>query len=203
MGYDISLKDPVTKEEIELPVKHLMIGNTYAADYDPNIGRFTPKPTSEAHLGITYNYSNYYYDAVERDVWFYGNLEDDDDREKEQPRNLGIRGIYGKSGAESIPMLNDMIQRITDKYQKDGEWISTERTKMIYRDTFGKAYAPEVVLCNSDYDLSTMKKEEYTVKVSEAPNDDYWEATAGNAIKPLHYLIAMAQLRPDGIWDGD
>ena len=201
MGYDISLKDPVTKEEIELPVKHLMIGNTYAADYDPNIGRFTPKPTSEAHLGITYNYSNYYYDAVERDVRFYGNLEDDDEREKEQPRNLGIRGIYGKSGAESIPMLQDMIRRITEKYQEDGEWIITERTKTRYIDAdTGEEInlLKDVIEGKRDY-----RKEEYTVKVSEAPNDDYWEATAGNAIKPLHYLIAMAQLRPDGIWDGD
>lgn len=201
MGYDISLKDPVTKEEIELPVKHLMTGSTYAADYDPNTGRFAPKPTSEAHLGITYNYSNYYYDAVERDVRFYGNLEDDDEREKEQPRNLGIRGIYGKSGAESIPMLQDMIRRITEKYQKDGEWIITERTKTRYidADTGGEIdLFKDVIEGKRDY-----RKEEYTVQISEAPNTDYWEATAGNAIKPLHYLIAMAQLRPDGIWEGD
>lgn len=201
MGYDISLKEPVTKEEIELPVKHLMIGNTYAADYDPNTGRFTPKPTSEAHLGITYNYSNYYYDAAERDIRFYGNLEDDDEREKEQPRNLGIRGIYGKTGAESIPMLQDMIRRITEKYQKDGEWIITERTKIRYLDAVTDEEIDlfkDIIDGKRDY-----RKEEYTVQISEAPNDNYWEATAGNAIKPLHYLVAMAQLRPDGIWDGD
>ncbi len=201
MGYDISLKDPVTKEEIELPVKHLMIGNTYAADYDPNTGRFTPKPTSEAHLGITYNYSNYYYDAAERDIRFYGNLEDDDEREKEQPRNLGIRGIYRKTGAESIPMLQDMIRRITEKYQKDGEWIITERTKIRYLDA---VTGEEIDLFKDIIDgKRDYRKEEYTVQISEAPNDNYWEATAGNAIKPLHYLVAMAQLRPDGIWDGD
>ena len=28
-------------------------------------------------------------------------------------------------------------------------------------------------------------------------------SSAANAIKPLYQLIAMAQLRPDGVWDGD
>lgn len=32
---------------------------------------------------------------------------------------------------------------------------------------------------------------------------DYWEPTEGNAKRPLCQLLAMAQLRPDGIWDGD
>lgn len=31
----------------------------------------------------------------------------------------------------------------------------------------------------------------------------YWLPTRENAIKPLHQLLAMAQLRPDGVWDGD
>lgn len=33
--------------------------------------------------------------------------------------------------------------------------------------------------------------------------DDYWEATEGNAKRPLLQLAAMARMRPDGIWDGD
>lgn len=33
--------------------------------------------------------------------------------------------------------------------------------------------------------------------------DDYWEPTEGNAKRPLCQLLAMAQMRPDGIWDGD
>ena len=32
---------------------------------------------------------------------------------------------------------------------------------------------------------------------------DYWKATDGNAKRPLCQLLAMAQMRPDGIWDGD
>ena len=34
-------------------------------------------------------------------------------------------------------------------------------------------------------------------------NPDYWESTEGNVKKALLQLIAMAQLRPDGVWDGD
>ena len=32
---------------------------------------------------------------------------------------------------------------------------------------------------------------------------DYWDAAPGNALKPLHQLIALARLRPDGVWNGD
>lgn len=34
-------------------------------------------------------------------------------------------------------------------------------------------------------------------------DDDYWTATEGNAKKPLLQLLAMAKMRPDGIWNGD
>jgi len=34
-------------------------------------------------------------------------------------------------------------------------------------------------------------------------SSDYWKPTEGNAKKPLYSLLAFAQLRPDGIWDGD
>jgi len=33
--------------------------------------------------------------------------------------------------------------------------------------------------------------------------EDYWEPTEGNAKKALYGLLAFAQLRPDGIWEGD
>lgn len=34
-------------------------------------------------------------------------------------------------------------------------------------------------------------------------DSDYWKPTEGNAKRALVQLIAMAKLRPDGIWDGD
>lgn len=34
MSFDISLKDRVTGDVLELPIKHIMIGGTYRADYE-------------------------------------------------------------------------------------------------------------------------------------------------------------------------
>lgn len=34
-------------------------------------------------------------------------------------------------------------------------------------------------------------------------SSDYWEPTEGNAKKALAGLLAFAQMRPDGIWEGD
>lgn len=133
MSYDITLNDPVTDKTIELDSPHQMAGGTYALG-----------GTTKAWLNITYNYANYYYDATEGDNDFYRDGE-----------NKGIRGLYGKSGAESIPMLKRMIQKITDMYP----------------------------------DLQT--------------NDDYWAGCPCNAIKPLYQLLAIAQMRPDGVWDSD
>ena len=40
-------------------------------------------------------------------------------------------------------------------------------------------------------------------KLSDDVSDDYWKSTDGNAKKSLAGLLAFAQMRPDGIWDGD
>lgn len=40
-------------------------------------------------------------------------------------------------------------------------------------------------------------------KLGDEVDPDYWKATEGNAKKALHGLLALAQLRPDGIWQGD
>lgn len=34
-------------------------------------------------------------------------------------------------------------------------------------------------------------------------SDDYWQPTEGNAKQALCGLLALAQLRPDGVWEGD
>ena len=63
--------------------------------------------------------------------------------------NGGIRRLYGKSAAESIPILHDAINQLGD-----------------------------------------------------AVDDDYWKATEGNVKRALHGMLAFAQMRPDGVWDG-
>ena len=39
--------------------------------------------------------------------------------------------------------------------------------------------------------------------LGDDPDPDYWKATEGNAKRTLFQLLAMAKMRPDGIWDGD
>lgn len=120
MSYDISLKDPVTQETIELSNPHLMCGGTYVLG-----------GTTELWLNVTYNYGRIF-------------------RRPEVLGEEGIRTIYGMTGAESIPVLQKAIANLGD-------------------DT----------------------------------DPDYWKPTDGNAKRPLCQLLAMAQMRPDGIWDGD
>lgn len=91
-------------------------------------GTYALGGTTELWLNVTYNYGKHYRCMGER----------------------GIREIYGKTGAESIPMLKAAALRLGN-------------------------------------DVS----------------DDYWEATEGNAKRALLQLLAMARIRPDGVWDGD
>ena len=191
MSYDIYLRDPVTKRVIELDEPHFMRGGTYA------IGG-----TKELWMNITYNYGHYYYEATENDPRF---AHDEvsayyaDGTQGPIRTEYGIRGIYGKTGADSIPMIQDMISRIEEKYKKDGEWIDTEREKQRCLDLQGN----EIDLWDAIAKKIPHKTETYTVVVNEGHNNDYWEATAANAISPLYKLISMAKMRPDGVWDGD
>lgn len=198
MSYDIQLVDRDTFKTIQLPIKHVMIGGTYAADYDKVTGTFTPKPISEAHLNITYNYSRYYYEATEDDPRF--TTVDDD---KVIMVRCGIRAIYGKTGGESIEMLEDMIRRIKDKYYKNGDWITTERevTKFISNNSGKELDFWDII--EDKYLEGTYHKENSIEYVYEGDDSDYWRATAINALRPLYQLLEMAKLRPDGIWDGD
>lgn len=196
MSYDIELKDPVTMETIELDDAHFVRGGTY------QIGG-----SKQLWLNVTYNYAHYYYEATEGDPRF---AHDEvscvyaDGREGPVKTEYGIRGIYGKTGAESIPMLDDMIQRITDKYKKNGRWISTKRTVMKYYGEDGMEIPEGLVIEEIFHPTGkSYYKREEEVEVNEGPNSNYWQDTAANAIKPLKQLIAFARMRPDGVWDGD
>ena len=135
MSYDISLRDPVTKETIRFENPHFMRGGTYAM-----------YGTTEAWLNVTYNYASWYYRAE-----VFG--------------KDGIRAIYGLAGAESIPVLRKAIAGMESLNE---DLFEDERQECLAHDVSG-----------------------------------YWLPTKENAIKPLYQLLAMAQMRPDGVWDGD
>ena len=84
MSYCIELLDPVTKEVLHTDNPHDMQGSTYPIN-----------GTTELSLGVTYNYARWYYHAGV----FAATKEESE----------GIRTIYGKSGAESIPILRSAI----------------------------------------------------------------------------------------------
>jgi len=93
-------------------------------------GTYALGGTSDASLNITYNYAKHFYRVINEDQ--------------------GVRFIYGKSGADSIPILENAISALGDEV-----------------------------------------------------DDDYWKPTEGNAKRSLTQLLALAKMRPDGIWYGD
>lgn len=67
-------------------------------------GNYVMGGTTELHLNVTYNYSRHYYRVMGEE---------------------GLRSIYGKSGAEAIPILLDAISKLSDEVDPD-YWMSTE-----------------------------------------------------------------------------
>ena len=92
-------------------------------------GTYQVGGTAYLHLNVTWNFGVHY---------------------RKHFGENGIRTLYGMTGAESIPLLKDVITKLGD-----------------------------------DVD------------------PDYWKATEGNAKQALCGLLAFAQMRPDGVWNGD
>ena len=40
-------------------------------------------------------------------------------------------------------------------------------------------------------------------RLADDATGNYWDDTEGNAKRALLQLVALARLRPDGVWDGD
>lgn len=213
MSYDLYLRDRVTKECLQVP-GHLMYGGNIKCDYRD--GELVPAATTEAYLNITYNYSRYYYGAfpgLEEDGEQYGK---DAERFGVRDKDGGIRALNGLSGAQAVPLLEEMARRIEQKYKDLDGWIDTEREKVWYasRKNPKDTKDPNEMFIEflhlkrdglSDEQAGAhidarWEKKTRTVLVSEGSTGDYWEPTAANAMRPLYQLIALSQLRPDGVW---
>lgn len=93
-------------------------------------GTYRAGGDTELSLNITYNYATTFYRVMDPD--------------------LGIREIYNKSGADSIPRLKAAAAKLTDEV-----------------------------------------------------DSDYWAPAEGNVKRALLQLVALAKMRPDGVWIGD
>lgn len=193
MSYSIYMVDKDTGEDLCLKTARFMVNAAMPVHIDPATGKFVEDAQEDASAIITYNYAKYFYEAGEGDDRFLkewrGNI-----------KNVGIRVIYGLSGAESLPMLSDMVKRIEARYKVNGEWKTAERTRPRYYDEKGKEYTNPISCIIRDIDVKEVR-EPYTV--SEGDTSDYWEITAANAITALKNLMHIAVELPDGIWKGD
>ncbi len=88
MSYDIYLCDHVTHKPLKADSAHFIAGGMRAMG-----------GTKELWLNVTYNYGHFYYRP---EVFGEG----------------GIRSIYGKTGAESIPMLEKAISALGDDVER-------------------------------------------------------------------------------------
>lgn len=197
MSYDIELIDRKTKEVVMLENPFYVRGGNVRAEIDPVTNKLVQAKEIEAHINITYNYSHYFYEATEGDERFA--VKDSDTGEV----SYGIRGIYGKTPFESVSMLNDMIKRISEKYQdENGQWYVTERTRQHYWDESGNEIK-DPIRAILNHEPHTVTEETYLV--SEGDTSDYWESTAANAIESLMNMFAIAVdcLLYDCEWSGD
>lgn len=68
-------------------------------------------------------------------------------------------------------------------------------------DVFGKGGIRSIYGMTGAESIPILKKANEVLADDIDP--DYWKATEGNVKKSLCQLLSMAQMRPDGIWDGD
>ena len=81
--------------------QYVRTGNLWAVT-EPVTGKLAPAEQTEADIDITYNYSRYYYEATDGDIWF---AHEDvsayhaDETQGPAETEYGIRGLYGSTSA--------------------------------------------------------------------------------------------------------
>lgn len=91
-------------------------------------------------------------------------------------------GTYAVGGTKRLEL------NITYNYSKHFKGLGKEGIRSIY----GKTATESIPML-----LSAAHKLKSDV------SEEYWESTEGNAKWALMQLVSIAELRPDGIWDGD
>ena len=114
-------------------------------------------------------------------------------------------GTYAMSGTTEA-WLN-ITWNYADWYYKPGVFAHTKKSSEGIRTIYGMTGAESIpilkkaisALESMTEDISEKERREYEEKGATG----YWMPTRANAIRPLYQLLALAQMRPDGVWRGD
>lgn len=114
-------------------------------------------------------------------------------------------GTYRIGGTDEA-WLN-VTYNYADWYYMDGVFPPFDGENRGIRTIYGMSGAESIpVLKYAINTLETCNKEisdEELREYEEQGVTGYWIPTRENAIRPLYKLLAFAQMRPDGVWDGD
>ena len=114
-------------------------------------------------------------------------------------------GMYAMGGTRE--MWLSVTYNYAYWYYKPGAFAATEQESKGIRTIYGMSGAQSIpVLKKAIKALESMSEDignEERRGCEEQGATGYWMPTRQNAIKPLYQLLAFAQMRPDGIWEGD
>lgn len=112
-----------------------------------------------------------------------------------------IQGGTYTIGGTSEAWLN-ITYNYSKWYYRRGIFARTKKDSEGIRTIYGLSGAESIPIL----DRAIKKLESIPWKVPKSmleKDNGYWTPTKENAIKPLYQLKTMAEMCPDGIWDGD
>lgn len=114
-------------------------------------------------------------------------------------------GTYAMSGTTEA-WLN-ITYNYADWYYRPGVFARTKKASKGIRTIYGMTGAQSIpILQRAIAKLESLNEnisDKERRECEEQGATGYWMPTRENAIRPLHQLLALAQMRPDGIWEGD
>lgn len=114
-------------------------------------------------------------------------------------------GTYAVGGTKEL-WLN-ITYNYAGWYYRPGVFGPTREESKGIRTIYGMSGAESIpVLQKAIAALQAMTEDisdEERRQCEEQGATGYWMPTRDNAIRPLFQLLAMAKIRPDGVWDGD
>lgn len=111
------------------------------------------------------------------------------------------------------PVTKQVIQLDKPHFMRGGTYATEGTTELWLNITYNYSsvfYRPDVFGeggIRSIYGMTGAESipifQRAIAALSDDVDPDYWKPTEGNVKKSLCQLLSMAQMRPDGVWDGD